>query len=894
MQNFIRTKIFRIEVVFFLIALVGFFLIYPPTFNFGDHASWGLIFQKNLVNYVSHYNSIAGSFSDYFREVYKSFHLDKLPRPDALETYGLDSKAEVAWILNPNYYSVYILSRLTTLVIYFLSLGMLNVEASEFVFSIIAFFFTFIYAYKFGKLLFDKQFGLVLGVIALSNVYFNQLVRSTMNPFAVIYPALFFASIYYLFLLHKKDIKKKLPLIIVFSFILALNFLNGYPNTNFLLLGLIFVIFILLAINILFFHNRQYSLLNWRNYPVIILISLFFIFLISGIWSYLLGEHIFFGVNAILHDRIWGQILGGRFLTNEIYKFNIWQFPSIFINTLRVLFIGSEVHAGPHEPSFLHDISFFNIIESFFFLWGIVYILKNFINKKIENQLMFVILLFFLQRLTSNSANYLIVGRYTYDFYFVTVIISALGFWTFFRTKIFRNSVYSSGILLFVLFISLLLNISVFNNKFIWEYDEGDKQMYGLNELRELYRNEISKNNNLLIYDYNRANGYEYYIDLITLLENKTDYEVFDVFFNDVNVNSLATFNDYLKNSNYKNIYIILPVGLSKMGASVMFEPLYNFTFSTRKFSKYFGFYKPYKTIKNRRGIPTFWIYKFNKINQYYTLDISGQQDTYKINFEDEKKIDYIDLPGSIEKIDLIFDDKNTLTLDFEKFSFDRFHFSFDENSIIDIYNNFNFGEEKSNIEKSEAKITSGNDTDGMLVNFLDPQKLPAEVLFKYQIGYPIKKAYLNVPFIFYNDQFLINEFSLFYRTKNDQNWSRTFIKKSNGNIRYSDYDDYRIFETQPSFSPNRHFSALSVLSLNDEKSLYLKYKIASIYPQSVRPYSSFSLPESSRNFVKFEVDTSRYKNYKQIPINKLILKIKFKEFSKESLYNTISLGMHK
>ncbi len=54
--------------------------------------------------------------------------------------------------------------------------------------------------------------------------------------------------------------------------------------------------------------------------------------------------------------------------------------------------------------------------------------------------------------------------------------------------------------------------------------------------------------NNFLIYDYKLANGYEYHIDIITLLENKTDYEVLDVFFNDANVNSLASFNDYLKN----------------------------------------------------------------------------------------------------------------------------------------------------------------------------------------------------------------------------------------------------------------------------------------------------------------------------------------------------------
>ena len=245
-----------VEILFFLIALIGFFFILPPTLNYGDHASYGLIFQENLIKYIEQ-KDYPGDFDDFVKERYRSFHSDKLVAPDVLDSYGLDKNVDLGWILNPNYYSVYIFSRLSTLGIFYLFLGKLNVEMGEMIFSFLVFVLTYIYAYKFGKLLINRYFGIALAVVAISNVYFNQLVRSTMNPFNVVYPLLIFSSLYYLLSVHRVSKKIKLTPLIGLSVSLGISFLNGYPSTNVLLLGLLAIVFFILIINIKIFKNKE-------------------------------------------------------------------------------------------------------------------------------------------------------------------------------------------------------------------------------------------------------------------------------------------------------------------------------------------------------------------------------------------------------------------------------------------------------------------------------------------------------------------------------------------------------------------------------------------------------------------------------------------------------------
>ena len=49
----LRDKLKRTEVVLLLLLVVGFFCIFPPSLNYGDHSSWGIVFQENLINFFN-------------------------------------------------------------------------------------------------------------------------------------------------------------------------------------------------------------------------------------------------------------------------------------------------------------------------------------------------------------------------------------------------------------------------------------------------------------------------------------------------------------------------------------------------------------------------------------------------------------------------------------------------------------------------------------------------------------------------------------------------------------------------------------------------------------------------------------------------------------------------
>lgn len=613
---YLKKKIFKTEIVFLFLLLVGFFCILPPTFNYADQSSYGLVFQKNLISYIKIKKGYKGNFNEYFEDRYKAFHQEKLQYPDAGSTYGLDPKGKVDWIMNPTHFSVFILSGLSQLTIYFLSFGRLDIETCLMVFGLIIFILSYLYAYKLGRLLSDRRFGLILAVVATSSIYFNQLVRSMLFPFLTLYPLLFFASFYYLLLAHSIKNKSRPLSLLGLAIALAVCFLNGYPNTNAMLLGVLAIFSLILAVYVKCVKPSRFKLLRWHEYEFVILNTLLFVFLLSAIWSNFLGRGILYGIDTILHDRVWGTILLQKSLSalKATNKLTFRQILGTFKTVLEVLFVPkdrSAVVGGIHEASFLQDLGFFNIIESAMFILGVIFAFKNILSKKLINYFLLVLGGFFVYRVVTNPVNASIVGRYTYDFYFVTIFFAAYGLsqlieLPFFKKVFFlknRNDI--NKILYLILTILLFWNVSVFNNNFVWLTDERLFQFSGLYRLRNLYRNEISKDKNLLVYDYSLLpHGYFYHIDLISLLEDRVDYEVFNKFFSPNKIDSHESFKLFIQNMPYENLYLVIPTATK-----------YNFQFSPEKSPEapYLSQYKPYLVIKNRRGLSTFWVYKFAK-----------------------------------------------------------------------------------------------------------------------------------------------------------------------------------------------------------------------------------------------------------------------------------------
>ncbi len=878
---YLKNKLLTIEFFFLFIALIGFFYILPPSLDFGDQSSNGIVFQKNLINYQKVKKNFNGNFEDYFRQQYVAFHGDKISSFNSFEDYWLDPDLKLTRYLNASQHQVFVLSKLSELTIYYLSFGVFNVESSLKVLGFIIFVLTFIYAIKLGTLLKDKKFGLILAVLAISNIYFNQITRSMLFPFLTFYPLLFFTSFYYLLHVHLKKNKKKICSLLGLSISVAFCFINGYSNTNVFLLGLVFVFFLGFFIYLKIFKNAKYASLSLYEYLSIFFSSLLIIIITTAVWSNLLGQHLFFILDKILHDRIWGLFFAGQGTATIDFISDFWKIPYYLSNAFEVLFFSSKLRIGPHEASFLNDFSFLNFIEGILLFLGIYHFCKNIRSKSLINYFLIVLAVFFLFQLFSHPGNYVIVSRITFNFYFITVFFIAYGL-----SKIKRFS-------LVILLGSLLININIFNTQFVSLFDESLQQMSGLHELRELYKDEISKDNNLFLYDHNiHRNGYEYHIDLISLLEGKIDYEITDNFFNTNYIDSLSSFKDFLKQGFYENIYVVQPVGVIQIGKSIR-GMVKNFHYHDRKRSPWFSTYDPYKIIRNRRGSPTFFVYKFERDYSYYTIELEDNKKFYQIDFEEKEKIDYIDFPGSLESVEIELDG-NKLKLDFSQLSFDRFHFDFGKNSIIDIYNNFHYGNKISNIKESNAKLThTGKDMLGAArVDLFDPAVgNRADVLFEYLVGFPIEKVHIVIPFVFYNDQFLGNEFTVSYKTDDNDAWKDMSSRKSDRSLRPTDYNFFVM--PNPAYNIGNNYSFFEVLNLDSKTDkLFINYKIVATSPPSVRPYSLSYLPEDTFNFLEFEVDTSEYKKYKGIETDSLKISVEFKEEQKQDPHNLISIGI--
>ena len=243
MHNILRSK----NTLIFGLLFFGFFLIFPQRGNFGDDANIYIIFQSNIIEYVDSENK--EPFFEYLKNKHSEFHKDHLADPEEKNHYKLFGMYGLLTAPAIQDFNVsMVLSRVIEFTLYHVFLKKLDIEQCIVLYIFIIFLATFVYAFKFGSELLNKNFGIILAVIVVSNIYYAQLNRTFLFSHIAVYPLLFLMSFYYLFSLHNSKNKKKGPLIVGLSIGIALAFLNGYPNTNFVLIGLLGTFFIVLVL----------------------------------------------------------------------------------------------------------------------------------------------------------------------------------------------------------------------------------------------------------------------------------------------------------------------------------------------------------------------------------------------------------------------------------------------------------------------------------------------------------------------------------------------------------------------------------------------------------------------------------------------------------------------
>ena len=387
MHNFLRSK----NTLIFGLLFFGFFLIFPQRGNFGDDANIYIIFQSNIIEYVDSENK--EPFFEYLKNKHSEFHKNHLADPEEKNHYKLfamyglltDPVQDHNKLFAthgqftdsvPDHAIGLLLSRVVEFSLYHIFLKKLDIEQCIVVYSFIVFLATFVYAFKFGSEVLDDNFGIILAVIVVSNIYYAQLNRTFLFSHIAVYPLLFLMTFYYLFSLHNSKNPKKGPLVVGLSIALALAFLNGYPNTNFVLMGLLGAFFVVL---ILFagLNKNKYELINIGHYVYTLIISLILVLLVSGFWSTLLGYDFLYALKVIFRTRTWGMVFEGNLGYSVLTDYNANYLIEKVSAIIRLLFTESSYIYGAHEPSFLLHLNFLNYFEKLFLLAGLFFWIKN-------------------------------------------------------------------------------------------------------------------------------------------------------------------------------------------------------------------------------------------------------------------------------------------------------------------------------------------------------------------------------------------------------------------------------------------------------------------------------------------------------------------------------------
>ncbi len=453
----------------------------------------------------------------------------------------------------------------------------LSYETIYYLSSQIFFLIIYVYSYKLGCLLISKTFGILLAICISANVYVNQLIFGFLEPQLVIYLILLLSSLFYILKLCKRD-RFDLSKITKLSIIWSFCFFNGYPNTQ-----LVLPIFCIVFFSFFIIQNNDKEEITYihrtktKKFFLSILIGFILYILFSAIYSSAYSERWYYTL-SLSFDRFY-TILKGNAISSINNDFSIFvQLFEALENFVILLSKGHYWVHAPHQPGMLLNLPYFNFIELFFLVIGII-ALKIVKYDKYTKMLGVWIIIFVLLRLFTND-NF-IVDKDSFDYFILLNFLVAIGFYSFipekFLKKLLHNTDYSFSskelfkkifnpikktrlkilsnlsnkefflfiennlsILILVIF-SLTININTFNKEFKKEFDASLFTFNGTTKLRNFLDITLTPKT-LLVYqrghDDNaslyRLNFFRKKINLITVEDFIKKYKSLDDAFYDI------------------------------------------------------------------------------------------------------------------------------------------------------------------------------------------------------------------------------------------------------------------------------------------------------------------------------------------------------------------------
>ena len=160
---------------------------------------------------------------------------------------------------------------------------------------------------------------------------------------------------------------------------------------------------------------------------------------------------------------------------------------------------------------------------------------------------------------------------------------------------------------------------------------------------------------------------YKYHIDNISLLQGDINYLSIEKFLE--KFKDPEHFIDFLRENPDSNYYFIFPNNVETV-ANAQYRN--DIRASLARLYKHISLHDYYKVIKDRRGVPIYYVWKISHDNVFNYLTLNDKQSTYTINLNDDEALKFLDFPSNVKSVTLE-SAETTLKLDFSKTYFKKF-----------------------------------------------------------------------------------------------------------------------------------------------------------------------------------------------------------------------------
>ena len=721
--------------------------------------------------------------------------------------------------------------------------------------SIIVVFGTTIIAFYLGRMLYDSLFGFIFSLLLTVNVFYNVIFQTGTIYYTFCIP-LTLISFFTFLRLHKNNSgisKKSVCGVIISALFFAIALFHVYPHALF---G--FVFSFLFVVSLVFSRlfgktglvefNKDFKLLGIKLYLIFLIFIVVFYFSLTSFWE--IYNRVPLG--TVLKWSASGEIARNLSVSWEDI---VRRLPWIASKTVEIIFTDIDkgynfAQYGVHSDTSISGHPILNFMETLFFIAGIAYcfIKRSSLHIFCLSTLVFTIgLIVFKYYPPIQRAYFFVIPILTL---FMAVGVREV-FYGWFNQKV---AISRKKVMFFTSSVLLIIIIWNFMSIYHFRVSEGGNKIWlnGLNQIFD-FLEESGDKNNLVVFGDNNINTYG---TMSTNLYVKNKFNDVIYYNKDLAQKTVNEFGNWMKNtlSTYDNIIFVFPAESYLMGNPGQSFGNYGMKRFYEKFLKANGYPLPSKVVRNPKGVPLHYIYKFNK--QWLTKKfVEVKMGETILSSNSIYRIESFYVSGPVEITIKNGNNEWNKNLSFLTDGMDFYIKNTElKEGYIEYYPDFSTLEKASlnTTEIKNFKIVDGNSG----LTWIESKQPANDLKYLFNFPFKIKRADVRTNPRIFNDKSLMNLLKIAYSFDN-----RLYVLlnsiRSNGNGRFGNNDG-------PSGGGDRQPYPMS--GFNE----YATYNV--FYPESDKLYLNFKFMNATwsnghvqlsshdkSTFFKFTVDLSRY-----------------------------------